>query len=354
MFYYRDSAGEVEPGFKPVPGVEIDVDGDLLVDATTGTDGLFVLADQGGSFTVTPLGRFGDSQGEMIGAVTPLDATFVSHHRVGIIELSPNQQIAADVTGNGSISSLDAVYVAKYSIQLINRLPVAEATGSVWLYFRCDSYLGTDDHDCTTPIYEHDPLLAPESDDFYALAYGDVNGNWAPAGRAQSFPDGSAEADAAWADYWGVIALAGPRRPYAPIGSTRSGPAPRTSFGTRDSDWEPVPNGRLRRIVISVQEGQSIEALDLTLRYDPRTVEVRGLEVTDLTRDFALTTHDTGSVFRGSAWTVFPLGESGDVLVLTILERPTATETKPLRLEILADEQAFSLEIRGRAPRAAP
>ena len=346
VLYYRNTGAGVEPGSAPVPGVEIDVDGDLLADAITGSDGGYSLADQAGSPVVSPLDRFGD--GEIVdanGAVSSFDASFIARHAVAMIELSTNQQIAADVSGNGSITSFDAARVAQYAVGLIEHFPVAEAAGSDWVFLRCDSYLAADDHDCTTPIYVHDPLLATETDDFYAMLYGDVTGNWEPDARAS------------------VPSRGGGPRPAADL--LTPGLSPGTSFATRAMELEAVPDGRLRRIVLSVREGASVQALDLKLTYDPRALEVLTLETTDLTREFNLISHDAGGTFRGAAWSTLPLGGSGDVLVLTVLERPTAVETRPLRLEILANEEAFTVEIRGnrtsdedrpsgRTPRARP
>jgi len=346
VVYYRNSAGAVEPGVAPVPDVDIDLDGDRVADATTDADGTYGAVNQAGLRVVTPLERFGDGEiADANGAVSSLDAAFIAQHAVQMINLSTNQQVAADVSGNGSITSFDSARVSQYAVQLIEHFEVAETANSDWAYFRCDNYAAADNQDCTVPPYVHDPLLATESDDFFALLYGDVTGNWTPAGvDAASFGD-LAEMEATLEDRRRALALAGTATLPRLDDPATSRLSPRTSFHAREMKPEPTGDARIRRIVIAVRGGEPIQALDVKFRYDPRRVEVVSLEATDLTREFALIVHDTGDVFRGAAWSLLPLGTSGDVFVLTFEERRIAAGKEPMELEILANEQSFVVGI---------
>jgi hypothetical protein len=348
LVYYRDSAGAVEPGVAPVPGVEIDLDGDRIADATTGADGTYVAVDQAGSRVVAPLERFGDGEIAVAnGAVSSLDAAMIAQHAVELITLSTNQQVAADVSGDGSITSFDAARVSQYAVQLIEHFQVAVARASDWAFFRCDNYADANNHDCTIPSYTHDPLLATETDDFYAVIYGDVTGNWAPSGVDAASFDDLAEIEVALEDRRKAIALASTANLPNLDDPKASTPSPQTSFHARELKTRSTAGARIRRFAIAVEEGESIQALDVKLSYDPRHVEIRGLETTDLTRDFDLVVHDSGGTFRAAAWSVLPLGGSGDVLVLTLEGRPTAIEGKPPKVEILANEQPFEVRIVG-------
>ena len=60
-------------------------------------------------------------------------------------------------------------------------------TGSDWRFLACDPYPS-----CGVPFHLHDPMVTSETDDFYAILYGDVSGNW------------TAGSIAGTSDYWFV------------------------------------------------------------------------------------------------------------------------------------------------------
>ena len=70
---------------------------------------------------------------------------------------------------------------------------LAIAAGSDWRLLRCDQYVSAEIHNCGPPQYDHAVLSGPVSDDFYAVLYGDVTGNWSPAAQGLA-----ADAAATW------------------------------------------------------------------------------------------------------------------------------------------------------------
>ena len=68
--------------------------------------------------------RFGDASHN--NRVTAFDASLVLRHAVGSLFLAGRDSIAADVTGKGGISSLDAAYILRFVVGLIDRFPVEE------------------------------------------------------------------------------------------------------------------------------------------------------------------------------------------------------------------------------------
>src|SRR5262249_20060563 len=117
---------------------------------------------------------------------TSFDAVLIGRHSVHLITLTDKQQIAGDVSGNGTVTAYDAGLVSQFAAQVVNHLPVATANASDWKFLRCDAYPF-----CTSPVYSYTPLTQPETSNFYALLYGDVSGNWAPATELLSSRNGS-------------------------------------------------------------------------------------------------------------------------------------------------------------------
>ena len=105
---------------------------ELTAVQVTDADGnLIPVSTVNGSVTTTP--DYGDVSGN--GEVTAYDAALVLQRVVGLIapddENFPYLTLAtADVTGDGTISALDAAFILKYSVNLIDRFPVQEQSGS--------------------------------------------------------------------------------------------------------------------------------------------------------------------------------------------------------------------------------
>jgi len=67
-------------------------------------------------------------------------------------------------------------------VGLVDHVPVATATGSDWLFLRCDAYAYPGPPGCVPPLHDFTPIGGIESNlGFYAILYGDVTGNWLPA-----------------------------------------------------------------------------------------------------------------------------------------------------------------------------
>ncbi len=95
---------------KPVPNTAINAAGSIPKSTTTDANGLYSLSGFGaGAYTITP------SKTGQVNGIGNADATAVAQHVVGFVTLNSTQQIAADVTGNGTITSLDASYIAQYA-----------------------------------------------------------------------------------------------------------------------------------------------------------------------------------------------------------------------------------------------
>ena len=140
--------------FPAVQDVSLLGSGSPSVSTTTVDDGTYELLGFGpGSYTVTP-SKQGDNNG-----ITAMDASLISKFLVGTTSLTPEQVLAGDVSGNGSLSSFDAALIAQYVAGISN----AGQTGS-WRF-----QPGSRDY----------ASVANEGgQDYLAFLMGEVSGNW--------------------------------------------------------------------------------------------------------------------------------------------------------------------------------
>jgi hypothetical protein len=83
----------------PVPNTTLNASGSIPVSGSTNSNGDYSLSGFGtGAYTVTP-SKTGQANG-----ISNADATTVAQHVVGFVTLNSTQQMAADVSGNGTIT----------------------------------------------------------------------------------------------------------------------------------------------------------------------------------------------------------------------------------------------------------
>ncbi len=182
LVYYHMNGG-------PVPGVEVRMNGSESRSMMTGADGGFDFEDvpHGAGVALD-----GAKQGDVGNAISSLDAAYVLQAVVGYRQLSPLQRLSCDVTGDGSISPLDATRVLQYALGGIKTFPVATRCGSPWLLVPSSSQ--TDmavapeitPGDCTTGGYQMSEMADDMTDlMFEAVLFGDCNGGWRASAQAQ-------------------------------------------------------------------------------------------------------------------------------------------------------------------------
>ena len=192
ILYYRDSVTATEPSLKPVDGATVDlglwdtVYGTL---STVDTDTTDCTADY--LFTsITPIEQYWvtpSKNGDFQSAVDPYDAALNAQHVVGLITLSANQMLAADVSGNGSLTSYDSAKIAQFAVALITRLPVGVTYGRDWAFVPApasEPNLQVSNPTVYSPgriLYDPFIIESAEDQDFHAILFGDVSGNWASA-----------------------------------------------------------------------------------------------------------------------------------------------------------------------------
>src|SRR5207244_35885 len=66
--------------------------------------------------------------------ITAFDAAYALEAAVRLRTLTPEQAMACDVTGDGTVSAFDAVLILEYVVGMIDQFPVAKACGSDWAF----------------------------------------------------------------------------------------------------------------------------------------------------------------------------------------------------------------------------
>jgi hypothetical protein len=358
VYYYRNNlpGSGTEPTLKPVPNVGIDGNGDAAADATTGSDGAYVVGNLAGNTRVAPLAKLGGPRAaDHNGAITSLDASAIARSAVGLITLSPNQRVAGDVTGNGTVGATDASQVARFAIGMVNHFDVAATTGSDWKFLRCDNYAYPGDPGCGGPVYDFTPLMQAETGrNFYAVLYGDVTGNWQAASGSTSPADlggTSPEEQAA------IVADQRLAQQFTPevvrrAATARVSPQAGLSIG----GWAtPLKAGERRQVTLDLANADGILGLDLVLKYDASRIRIVGVRTAGIGAGQNLAQADIAGTLRIAAYGVLPLAGSGPVLTVTVEALKTVGRQAPLTVSGQANEGTIPLAViqgRRQSPRA--
>lgn len=165
-----------------VAGVEVSFAGAGAGAVTTGPGGAYTSPPLStGTWSVVPRKIGGIANG-----VSSLDAAHVLQVLIGERSFDERQALACDVTGDGTLSPLDAARILQFSIGLRERFAAAENCDSDWLFFGVGSDgvvvpPALDGDSCQPGAAIYDPLSTDlGAQDFVAVPFGDCTGNWTP------------------------------------------------------------------------------------------------------------------------------------------------------------------------------
>jgi hypothetical protein len=188
---------------------------------------------------------------------------------------------------------------------------------------------------CGAPLYTHTPLVGTPSDDFYAVLYGDISGNWTPAAAPLAPPTGPE----------GIAARADRERATSWYGIKRSTvPPPRSVAAATLSleGWDAVLAPGVRRTVrLRLADSDGIEGLDLALRFDPSRLRIVAVEADDIGAALAVASRVDGGTLRISAYGVAPLAGSGTFLKVTVEATGRLGARAPFEVSAQANEGAI-------------
>ena len=344
VFYYRTNVNPAtEPTAKPVSQVGIDANGDGAADGTTDLTGAYSIPNLAGHVTLGPVAKYGaGGASDTSGAISSLDASLIARTVVGNAAMSPNQRLAGDVTGNGTLGALDASEVARYSVGLVDHFDVAVATLSDWKFVRCDAYAYPGDPGCGAAIYDYNPIGAGVTgQNFYAVLYGEVTGNWQPAtGFAASSSTRGTSLEEQGAVKADQLAAERFRRnpPEQVVRAAGTPPAELTLHG-----WTPLRAGERRQLTIDVRNADGILGLDLSLKYDPSRIAIVSVDPIGIGAGLNVAHGELDGTHRISAYGVLPLTGNGSVLTVTIEGVKDAGRQLPLTMTGTANEGGIPL-----------
>lgn len=220
--YYSDSA--------PISDVKMTLSGNgPPAFTTTDSSGSFEILDiPVGSYRLTPE-KISD-----VNEITAYDASLVLQADAGLISLSDDQKLAADVNKNGIISAMDASYILQKAVDLIP-LPFP-GNQQIWTFI---------------PSEREYALLNSDlgGQDFTALLIGDVSGNW--------------------------------------TGSKKSLNKLLSGVGLGNKVMIPsvvlLPHEKLAiPLLLSLEEGSQVTSIDLEINYNSQVMDVNSIVVSEL------------------------------------------------------------------------
>jgi len=162
---YLNSNGNA-PNPRVVAGVNLNAPGTPPVSGLTNGSGVYSLSGFGNSgYTVTP-SKSPVAWNDPLNGISANDAARVAQHVVGVLPMTSNQQLAADVSNNGTITSFDSSIIARFVVNI----PVPGVTGT-WRFAPTNrSYV----------VSQLETGVTGENYD--AILMGDVTGNWNSTG----------------------------------------------------------------------------------------------------------------------------------------------------------------------------
>lgn len=176
---------------RPVPGATVQVSGTSSQStSTSGSGGYKFVNMASGDITLDPrkVGGFGPPA-----AITALDAAWVLQAVAGLRSFDANQRLAGDVTGNGSLSALDATRILQRQVGLLSRFAVADQCNSDWIFVPVPGAAANQrlvqplvsTGSCRHGAIALEPLVGdPVQQDFLSILFGDCTGNWVPPAAA--------------------------------------------------------------------------------------------------------------------------------------------------------------------------
>jgi len=233
---YANSPG---PTPLPVPNVSLNGAGSVAVSTLTDLNGLYTLSGFGpGAYTVTP------SKTGNVNGIQAFDSALIAQHVVHLITLNSTQQMAADVSGDSTVSSFDAALIAQY----VALIPNSSSTGT-WRFLPTNRSYTDVETDSTTQ-------------DYNAILMGDVDGSWNPSNPDQSVMSSMPAAGA-------VIGATEARTPqHLDI----IGEAQAVVAVSAPTESVPVSSSFSVPITVGDTSGQNIIAYQFDLQYDPTVI----------------------------------------------------------------------------------
>jgi hypothetical protein len=167
----------------PAPAVVLTLSGNgMQSTSSSGTGAYAFAAVPAGVWQLTPR-----KSGDLRTGVSSLDAAWILQAIAGLRTLDARQRLAADVSGDGTISTFDASLILQRAVGTASTFTASQLCGSDWLFVPDATAVpnqslvtpGLAASVCTMGSITYGPLAASASgQNFVAVLLGDVTGNW--------------------------------------------------------------------------------------------------------------------------------------------------------------------------------
>jgi hypothetical protein len=337
---------------KPVADVRLVLAGSGVDTASTDANGDYALAAVPWyqDYSVTP----SRTESQQSPAVTSYDAALVLRHAAHQDTLDSLQFRAADVTGDSTVSAMDAAYILQYAVAMRRHFPVGGDTVD-WAF--------------RPPLRVYDSLVSNQlNQDYKGILYGDPSGNWPGLGVLASWggvttggpcsyfmlsmPTGGSTNDQVTmpiqypshnAQQPALAASGEPKGLSGEIAEPSNGTcedAERLASPTRnDVRTQPLQaevGMSSAEFVFPVMASKARNAVsaDFLVRYDTRLLRLTGIRTTAATEGFMVAAADRGGCVRISMAGTREL--NGDVALLELVFEPasgSAVQAPSLKLQ---------------------
>lgn len=172
---------------RPVRNAVVQLTGSSMRTTNTSATGSYAFTNlPPGNVVIEPrkVGEFGTPT-----AITALDASWVLQAVAGQRIFDANQRLASDVTGDGTLSALDATRILQRQVGMLTRFAVADRCNSDWMFRPLPGpalnqqliqpLVSTGM--CRRGAISYNPLVGSVAQqDFLGVLFGDPTGNWQP------------------------------------------------------------------------------------------------------------------------------------------------------------------------------
>ena len=245
----------------PIDDVVLDISGNLSGSEITNANGYYTFSDltEGGNYLIIPE-KEDDISNNCISA---LDAAWILKYSIGLIDFTDCQIEAGDVTGNGGVTAQDAAQVLKYSIGFIDEFPV----GKEWCFLPENRYYQNIQQDFL-------------NENYIGVVYGDVTYNWTPS----------------------VLVMKGEIQ---------------NNIGIISLDRVSGNSGEVVNVLVNVQNVVDLISARIVLTYDSSLVTFQGVKVTSLTEGFLVESNNISNEVRIAFAGMYPIEKGGNILELS-------------------------------------
>ena len=283
----------------PVSDVSVHASGAATVTASTDPSGHYALTDVPTQDVLVSADRAGGTDR----AVSALDASFVLQFVAGLRPLSAQQVLACDVTGNGSLSALDATQLLQYATGLITSFPVTAACDSDWVFIPNPVAAPNQtliqpqpgSQQCVPGGIAYAALSGSlDQQNFSALVFGDCTGNWQPPATGGALKAALARAGA-----------------------------------MRAARLRALPGGRLA-VSVAAANAEPVYAIDVRAAYDPAELRPVNTRLVGSARRAAMAVNaGEAGLVRVAVASSEAIPADGRPLVVILFEGPRDRRTAP-------------------------